>query len=113
MKKIYSNIIPPAGYKAITIWPFLFIRKKAAARFNDVDERHEYIHGEQQKEMLIVFFYLWYGIEWLIRCIQYGNAKTAYKNICFEREAYANETDVIYLDTRKHYAWFKYLRKLN
>lgn len=111
MKKIVSNIIPFEGFKAMALWPLLFVRKDSADRFTEADERHERIHGEQQKEMLIVFFYLWYVIEWLIRCIQYGNGKTAYKNISFEREAYANETDIVYLDIRRHFAWLKYLHK--
>jgi hypothetical protein len=28
--------------------------------------RHESIHWQQQLEMLVVFFYLWYLIEWLL-----------------------------------------------
>ena len=31
-------------------------------------------------------------------------ANTAYKNISFEREAYANQNGLAYLDERKHFA---------
>ena len=34
----------------------------------------------------------------------------AYRKISFEREAYSNEDDVIYLESRKRFAWIKYLK---
>lgn len=61
--------------------------------------------------MLIVFFYLWYGIEWLVRLIQYKDSHEAYRNISFEREAHNNEYDDEYLDIRKSYEWIHYLRR--
>ena len=42
-----------------------------------------------------------------VRLFKKGNA---YRNISFEREAYANEADENYLQHRKHYAWIHYLR---
>ena len=56
--------------------------------------------------MLYVFFYLWYFIEWIIRLFRKGNA---YKNLCFEKEAYNNEDDLTYLATRPSFAWWWYL----
>jgi len=56
--------------------------------------------------MLFVFFYLWYLIEWLIRLFCKGNA---YRNIAFEKEAYQNDHDKNYLNSRKPYSWFKFL----
>ena len=73
--------------------------------------RHEEIHIRQQKEMLVIFFLLWYGIEWLLRLIQYRNRMTAYKNISFEREAYDNMSNIGYLDTRKAYSFIKYIKQ--
>lgn len=35
---------------------------------------------------------------------------TQNKNIAFEREAYAKEDDVVYLDSRKPFAWVKYIK---
>ena len=109
MKTIYSNIIPFKNFTALILWPFIFVRKDEEKYYTDVVERHEYIHGEQQKEMLILFFYLWYLVEWLIKLVYYRNRMTAYKNISFEREAYKNQNDLAYLDIRKHYAWTKYI----
>lgn len=71
---------------------------------------HENIHLRQQKEMLVVFFYLWYAIEWIVRLIQYKDSHEAYRNISFEREAYNNEYDDEYLGIRKSYEWVHYLR---
>ena len=108
MKKvIYNDIIPFKGFKAITLWPWIFVRK--GCNYTKTTDRHERIHGEQQKEMLIVFFYLWYGIEWFIKLCMYRNSGEAYKNISFEKEAYSNEKSPKYLDSRKHYAWIKYI----
>lgn len=104
MKIIYNNIIPFKGFAAINLFGILFVRKGIT-----VDEEminHEAIHTEQMKEMLYVFFYLWYVIEWIIRLFMKGNA---YRNISFEREAYDNESNLDYLNTRKRYFWFSYL----
>ena len=30
-------------------------------------------------------------------------------NLSFEREAYGNERNLLYLENRKKYAWFKYI----
>lgn len=110
MKKIYNNIIPLKGFTALTIWPFVFIRKDMAWAYNTQAERHEAIHGCQQREMLVVLFLLWYGIEWLVKWAYYRNRMTAYKNISFEREAYAHQNDASYLDDRRLFAWLKYLK---
>ena len=49
-------------------------------------------------EMLYIFFYLWYAIEWLVRLIQCGNARQAYYNISLEKEAYYNMYNLAYID---------------
>lgn len=101
---IRNNIIPFKGFTAINIFGILFARKDAV--INDVTINHESIHTEQMKEMLYVFFYVWYLIEWIIRLFMKGNA---YKNISFEKEAYANQNNLSYTNTRKIYYWFKYI----
>lgn len=70
---------------------------------------HESIHWKQQLEMLIIFFYFWYLIEWIIRILV--NGKKAYVLLLFEQEAYENEKNENYLKTRKHFAWLKYIKK--
>ena len=113
MKIIRNNIIPFPGFAAINLFGILFVRKNATITDNMI--RHESIHTEQMKEMLYIFFYLWYVIEWFIKLFKYGdgsksNGNSAYRNISFEREAYANEDDVTYLERRKRFAWWNYIR---
>lgn len=111
MKIVYNNVIPFKGYTAICLWPFIFVRKDEAGKFSVQTERHENIHGAQQKEMLLVFFFLWYCIEWIVRLCIYRNRITAYKNISFEREAYSNQHDAAYTDNRKSFAWIRHIKQ--
>jgi len=60
-------------------------------------------------EMIILFFYLWYGVEYMIRWVMYGNLKKAYRNISFEREAYDNDHLPEY--KRSPFSWTRYLNK--
>ena len=107
MKIIYNKYIPFKGFSAMAIVWAIFVRNDVRVTTNVL--RHESIHLRQQKEMLVIFFFLWYGIEWLVRLIQYRNATTADKNISFEREAYANQDSIDYLDIRKPYSFIKYI----
>ncbi len=109
MELIINDLLPVRGFKCMAMWPFVFVRTEAIPRFRHTDKNHEGTHLGQQAEMLVVPFYVWYVVEWLVRLVQYRNARQAYRNISFEREAYANERDDTYLSHRKHYAWVKYL----
>lgn len=71
---------------------------------------HESIHWKQQMEMLIIFFYFWYLIEWFIRL--FINGRNAYTSLSFEREANMNERNYNYIKTRKHFSWLKYMIKV-
>ena len=64
---------------------------------------HELIHVAQQRELLYLPFFLWYGLEWLILLIKYRDGMQAYRNIRFEREAYQHQYDLTYLQHRRHY----------
>lgn len=108
MKIVRNNLIPFEGFKAINLLGILFVRGDA-----NMDEDalyHERVHTEQMKELLYVPFYMWYLIEWIVRLVQYRNAREAYRNISFEREAYANEDNFTYLETRKRFAFVKYMK---
>lgn len=109
-KIIFNKYIPFKGFSAMAFVWWVFARKDTNITTTTI--RHEQIHLCQQKEMLVVFFFLWYGIEWFVRLIQYRNTITAYKNISFEREAYANQTKVDYLDTRKHFAFINFIKTI-
>ncbi len=115
MKIIYNNLIPFKGFIAINLFGIIFVRneyKNYINYDNKYDNRnyiinHESIHTKQIKELGYIFFYIWYFIEWILR-LPFGNA---YCNISFEREAYANEKNGRYLQTRKHYSFLKYIFK--
>lgn len=96
------------NFSGMTVWPFIIMREhhqKEDIRFVN----HERIHLRQQVELLIVFFYLWYFIEFLIRWAKCKNKHEAYHNISFEREAYANENNQNYLINRSFWAFRKFL----
>lgn len=104
---VKNNIIPFSGYKAINLFGIIFYKGNYPSKrvIN-----HEAIHTAQMKELLYIFFYIWYGIEYFIRLFQHGDE---YRSISFEREAYDNDDNLEYLKTRKKYAWFKYVNKSN
>ena len=96
------------NYVGLSLWPFIILRE-ASYKQDKVLLRHERIHLRQQQELLLVFFYLWYVLEWLFRTLWYFDSYRAYQNISFEREAYANEEDANYLNARKPYGFLKYI----
>ena len=128
MKIIRNKYIPFPGYKAINLFGVLFVKNNA--KIDEVTINHESIHSAQIAEvmiasipfalllwlftnvwlgllLIIASYYLWYVIEWLIR-LPRGNA---YKNISFEREAYANQDDLSYLKNRKRFDFVRYIKK--
>lgn len=98
----------PKGFSGITIFPFIIISAQAD-RSDKVLLYHEQIHLKQQLELAILPFFIWYLLEYLIRLLQYRNRRKAYRNISFEREAYANEANLDYLKSRKIWSFLKYL----
>jgi hypothetical protein len=90
----------------ITLCPFgIYLKLEYITRVETIN--HEKIHWKQQLEMLVIFFYLWYLIEWGVRL--FTNPKNAYRSISFEREAYANDDNLEYLKKRKPFSWFKHI----
>ena len=109
MKIIRNKILPPPGYVAISIGPFIFTRSKC---LNELTVRHENIHWRQELELGIIGFYLWYVIEFILRFIVSGfKRKYSYHNISFEQEASYGDDIPRYLRTRKHYSWISYLKR--
>lgn len=129
---IYTQLVRHLGIFGISIYPFILIREKHGELADRVIRNHEKIHAAQQEEVLVFCmpvisllalsvspwfwllvpvspYYLWYGVEYLVRRIQYGNHSEAYYNISFEREAYDNEHDLDYRYMRHLLGWIKYL----
>ena len=106
---LISKYIVHKGYIGITIFPFVFLKSKQL-KVNYILINHEKIHLRQQLELLVIPFYIFYGIEFLVRLIQYKNWRKGYRNISFERESYSNEFNLDYLKQRSFCAFLKYLR---
>lgn len=98
-------------FNGIALWPFILVKSRDYKR-DTVFINHEKIHLRQQLEMLIIPFYIWYGLEFLIRLLKYKDRYQAYRNISFEREAYQNEKDLDYLKRRSFWRFFLYLFKV-
>lgn len=105
---IISKHIVPKGFVGLTLYPFIFLKQKELKEDEQLIN-HEKIHLRQQLELLIVFFYFFYGLEWFIKYMKYRNGYIAYKNLSFEREAYKNEADLKYIKTRKYWAFLNYI----
>ncbi len=105
---IVTKYLIPKGYRGLAVFPFVFV-KQALDKKNEVFVNHERIHLRQQLELLVFPFFLWYFLEFLVRLIQYKEMDLAYRNISFEREAYANEKDIEYLNNRFLWRFLKYV----
>ena len=90
---------------AITLFPFIISRDE----MSDATINHEKIHIEQQRELLVVFFYILYIWYWLIGKVKGMTNDDAYMNIPFEREAYTQMYDENYLIERERHAWRQYI----
>jgi len=110
MKVFYSKHFPPKGFLAINLFGII-IGRSEYGKLSELELNHEKIHSKQIIEMLWIFFYLFYFIEWIVRLIQFRNPLQAYYNISFEREAYSNDKNLDYLKKRKWYSSFNYIYK--
>ena len=98
--------ISSLGPDGMALFPFILVRypNPGPTLLN-----HERIHLRQQAELGILPFYLWYGVEYLIRRWQYHDHYSAYRNISFEREAFANDKNLTYLKNRPFWKFWSYM----
>ena len=96
------------NYVGLSLWPFIIL-KEGELKKDSVLINHERIHLRQQRELLIIPFYILYVAEWVLRTVLYLDSYRAYQNISFEREAYANEKNPDYLSQRRAYSFLDYL----
>ncbi|OIQ24629.1 MAG: hypothetical protein BM555_07020 [Crocinitomix sp. MedPE-SWsnd] len=99
----------PKGYKAMTVFPFIFAKNKVCKE-DMVLINHERIHIRQQIELLIIPFYLWYGLEFLIHFVRLKDKRKAYRAISFEKEAYGKESDLNYLKKRRFWNFLAFFK---
>jgi len=105
---IVTKYLIPKGYRGLALFPFVFVKSRLDKE-NAVFMNHEQVHLRQQLELLILPFFMVYFLEFFVRLIQFKNVDLAYRNISFEREAYANEKDLNYLKQRSFWEFFEYL----
>lgn len=102
MRIVRNRWIPVKGFAAMNLFGVLFVRPEA--RITDTLINHERIHSAQMRELGYAPFYVAYLCEWIARLFKPGNA---YRQISFEREAYANERCPDYLSIRKPFAQWR------
>ena len=102
LTRLVSWFFPVAG---ITIWPFIIVNPEYE---NERLINHESINIHQQTELWVLGFYIVYLWDWVRFLIRTSNPKQAYMMIRFEREAYKNDTNMLYLEERTRYAWLNY-----
>ena len=100
------RFLVPKSVTAIAIWPFILFKTKTLST-HKVILNHEKIHLQQQRELLVLPFYLIYFFEYFVLIIYYLNHDKAYRNISFEKEAYCFDTDLTYLQKRKPWAMWR------
>jgi len=115
----------------ITLFPFILLLPGSDS---PRVRQHELIHIRQQLEVLLVClpllgvgawwhspwwllgvvvqpYYLWYGLEYLVRLAIARDTLRAYYDISLEQEAYAYHQEPDYLLYRRPFAWLRFLRK--
>lgn len=104
---ILITIITFGFARGITLYPFVLLKYKTDL----TDKRlinHETIHFHQQKELSPLKFYYYYLRENSKLTKIYGKGN-AYRKISFEKEAFANDHNLEYLETRPKNAWKNYI----
>lgn len=105
MKIVRNRLIPFKGFACVNLFGVVFARYGVRLDYGTIN--HEQIHTAQMKELLYIGFYVLYLLEWVRNLFKYGDAKTAYKMISFELEAYEFENDILYLQRRTAFAQWK------
>lgn len=113
---VKTTWFPFGDYDAMAVWPFIFVKGEV----KESSIKHEKIHFEQQKELLLIGFYILYVLFFVVRFLFLFLADlnksfqecwdSAYYWNPFEKEAYTHEQNENYCKERKHFAWFKYLK---
>lgn len=128
---IKNKFIPFKGYETINLFGILFTRDDY---IDPIEYNHENIHSVQWVEctvlaicviiILCIFcnlsfwcilfapliYYIQYCMEYIIIRYFHKKQKDAYHDVSFEEEAYANEQNLNYNNTRVPFAWIKYIK---
>ena len=96
----------PINVWAITLGPLVICKGTLTPRVKN----HETIHYHQYKETYFLGFILLYLYDYFYSAIfkKMGFTSKAYKNIRFEQEAYSNDQNLDYLNSRQKNNWKNY-----
>lgn len=97
---------PPQG---MALFPFILLATPEL-RYNPQLMRHERIHHRQQLELLILPFYIVYLGQYFYFRFKGHAHDRAYRALCFEREAFAQDSNPNYLRRRVPFSFLRYLR---
>lgn len=125
LRVVCNRIIPFPGFSAMMLFGIIFRRKEyCKTPIKKTTMNHEGIHYVQALDFVggieklswlgFICFYIWYLTEWLIKLIMsiFTLCKIkSYKSISFEQEAYKNQYNYEYQETRKRFSWLKYVFK--
>ena len=102
---VWLSYVAPIDIGAITLGPIVISRDE----MSETTKRHETIHYQQYIELAFIGFPILYLGWWAWNLLVKGQeGDTAYYNIPFEAEAYANHEDENYLENRQRYSWIYY-----
>lgn len=129
---INNKIIPFKGFKVITLFGLIFVRKDYVISKEEIN--HERIHIIQQYECFgagliiikligcicdfsdlilllspLTFFFI-YGLNYILILLRHKSLKSKQlcREIMFEKEAYSNQSNLTYLTSRKLFAFLKH-----
>jgi len=104
------KIITGGFARAITLYPLVLV-SNASDLHDPVLVNHEKIHLRQQRELLVLPFSALYLLEYVKGRLGGLSHYDAYRQISFEREAFAHERNPGYLKKRKWAAFRKYMKR--
>ena len=129
---IRNKFIPFPGFRAMNFLGLLFVKKNT--KLTKKNMNHERIHSRQIIEVIalslfpltiylhfggkwfigalfsLFSYYIWYVIEWVVHLMMGKGKHEAYRSICFENEAYSNDTNFEYLKNRSLFNFFDYIK---
>lgn len=108
--KTAGPLVGPTDLRACSVVPGVVIVVDTMAAKDSVLMNHERIHFRQAKELWYIGYFFVYAKEYLRnRVSRQLSGPNAYYANPLEYEAYINQFNMNYLDTREKHAWRKYV----
>lgn len=98
---IWLSKLAPIEIEAIALFPFVFSRETCDEELR----RHETIHFQQYLETFVFGFWVLYLWDYMFNRLNGLSGPEAYRATRAEVEAYENDQDVDYLQTRNRFEW--------